>query len=305
MATLRTVTVTTLDLPELVLYQTLRRLDEHERAGVLVATNVKVVKRLLASPFAVESALLTPAWLETLRPLLEARPEAELPVYLGDKALLEQITGYTLHQGALAVGRIPPQPGLDALLQRAPRPWLLTAVDGIASAENLGAIVRNAAAFGTDALVVGETCGSPFQRRAVSGSMGTIFSQPVAQVADLPSTLRDLQRRGVRCVAAHLGPGTLPLREVDLRGARTGPVDELDPEVAHLLHEAPCEILRPPSAAHALDGRVGDLVGEHLRGDRPRCPQSGSGSRETPAAPPAASRSPGHRGGAPLRRRGG
>ena len=118
----------------------------------------------------------------------------------------------------MAVGRIPPQPGLDALLQRAPRPWLLTAVDGIASAENLGAIVRNAAAFGTDALVVGETCGSPFQRRAVSGSMGTIFSQPVTQVADLRSTLRDLQRRGVRCVAAHLGPGTLPLRQVDLRG---------------------------------------------------------------------------------------
>jgi tRNA G18 (ribose-2'-O)-methylase SpoU len=212
------VPVSSLEMPELSLYQTLRRLDEHERAGVLVATNVKVVKRLLASPFAVESALLTPAWLDTLRPLLAARPEAELPVYVGDKVLLEQITGYTLHQGALAVGRIPPQPGLDTLLRHAPRPWLIAAVDGIASAENLGAIVRNAAAFGTHALVVGETCGSPFQRRAVSGSMGTIFSQPAAQVPNLVETLHDLRRRGVRCVAAHLGEGTLPLREVDLRG---------------------------------------------------------------------------------------
>lgn len=104
MATLNIKPVQSLDAPELALYLTLRRVDEHERAGVLVATNAKVVRRLLASRFAVTSALLTPAWLEQLEPQLRARPETEIIVYVGEKELLETITGYQLHQGAMAVG---------------------------------------------------------------------------------------------------------------------------------------------------------------------------------------------------------
>src|ERR1039458_7024571 len=101
--------VQSLDAPELALYLTLRRVEEHERAGVLVAANNKVIKRLLASRFTVVSALLTPAWLERLEPLLRARPGEDICVYVGEQKLLETITGYQLHQGALAVAQIPPQ----------------------------------------------------------------------------------------------------------------------------------------------------------------------------------------------------
>ena len=161
--------------------------------------------------------LLTPAWLEKLEPSLRASPE-EIRVYVGERALLETITGYQLHQGALAVANIPPQPGWAALLDSAARPLLLAAVEGIASAENLGAVVRGCAAFGVSFLIVGETCGSPFQRRAVSGSMGTIFEQPVARVENLVATLAALRARGVRCLAANPRPGAQELRAADLRG---------------------------------------------------------------------------------------
>jgi tRNA G18 (ribose-2'-O)-methylase SpoU len=216
-ATLHIETIQSLEAPELAWYRTLKRPEEHERAGVLVATNEKVVRRLLASRFPVVSALLTPAWLEKLEASLRARPE-EIHVYVGDKALLETITGYQLHQGALALGRIPPQPGLEVLLETAARPLLLAAVEGIASAENLGSVIRSCAAFGASILIVGETCGSPFQRRAVSGSMGTIFEQPVAQVDNLVATLTALRARGVRCLAAHPRPNAQKLAAVDLRG---------------------------------------------------------------------------------------
>jgi tRNA G18 (ribose-2'-O)-methylase SpoU len=210
--------VQALDAPELALYLTLRRVDEHERAGVLVAANAKVIKRLLASRFTVVSALLTPAWLEKLEPQLRARTEAELPIYVAEQKILETITGYTLHQGALAVARIPPQPEFETLLKNSPRPLLLAAVEGIASAENLGAVVRSCAAFGAHFLIVGETCGSPHQRRAVSGSMGAIFTQPVVRVANLVETLTTLRARGVRCLAAHPRPGATKLAQADLRG---------------------------------------------------------------------------------------
>lgn len=215
-ATLHIETVQSLEAPELMLYRTLKRPEAHERAGVLVATNEKVVQRLLASRFPIISVLLTPAWLERLEAKLRARPEA-IQVYVGEKALLETITGYQLHQGALAVAKIPPQPGFASLLETASHPLLIAAVEGIASAENLGAIIRGCAAFGVSFLIVGETCCSPFQRRAVSGSMGTIFEQPVAQVENLVATLTTLRAHGVRCLAAHPRAEAKKLATVNLR----------------------------------------------------------------------------------------
>ena len=217
MAILHLQPVSSLDAPELALYRTLKRVEEHERAGVLVAANIKVIRRLLASRFTVVSALLTPAWLEKLEPQLRARPEA-IGVYVADQKILETITGYKLHQGALAVAKIPPLPDLETLLKNSPRPLLLAAVEGIASAENLGAVVRSCAAFGAHFLIIGETCGSPFQRRAVAGSMGTIFEQPIVRVENLAETLAGLRTRGVRCLAAHPRPDATKLSAADLRG---------------------------------------------------------------------------------------
>ena len=216
MAILRIQPVQTLDAPELAVYLTLRRLEEHVRQGVLVAANHKVIKRLLESRFTVLSVLLTPAWFAKLEPQLRARPEAIL-VFLADQPLLETITGYKMHQGALAVAQIPPAANLETLLQKAPRPRLLAAAEGVASAENLGAMVRSCAAFGAHCLIVGETSGSPFQRRAVAGSMGAIFTQPVVQVPDLVATLGSLRAQGIRCLAAHPRPEARKLPATDLR----------------------------------------------------------------------------------------
>ncbi|MFO1488463.1 MAG: RNA methyltransferase [Verrucomicrobiota bacterium] len=209
-------TVESLDLPELKYYLTLKRVEEHEREGVLVAANIKTVRRLLASKFAAVSVLVTPEWLEKLRPMLESRQEA-IEVYVAGQKLLESITGYKMHQGALAVAKIPPRPDFETLFINAPRPRLLAAVEGLASAENLGAMVRSCAAFGVQILIIGETCGSPYQRRAVAGSVGTIFEQPVASVASLKATIERLRSEGVRCLAAHPRSGATPLAKADLR----------------------------------------------------------------------------------------
>ncbi len=218
MAILKIQPVQSLDAPALTLYRTLKRTEEHERAGVLVAANFKTVKRLLASRYPVISVLVTPAWLEKLAPLLRLRPETEILVYVAEQKLLETITGYVMHQGALAVAKIPPLPDLETLLKNSPRPRLLAAVEGIASAENLGAVVRSCAAFGASFLIVGETCGSPFQRRAVAGSMGTIFKQPLVRVENLVATLLALRAQGVRCLAAHPRADAKKLMHADLRG---------------------------------------------------------------------------------------
>ena len=111
--------ITSLDLPELAPYRTMRRPLEHERQGIFVAEGEKVVRRLLESRFEVVSVLLPEKHLEAFRPLLEARPE-KLTVYLADKKLLESLIGFSMYQGQLAVGKIPPPASLDDILSNKP-----------------------------------------------------------------------------------------------------------------------------------------------------------------------------------------
>lgn len=190
------------DLPELQPYRTMRRQMAHREEGIFVAEGEKVVRRLLESKFGVISALMPERWLAQLEPLLKARPET-VRVFIAEKALLETLTGFSMYQGLLAVGRIPGQIPLEQILVDSPRPHLLVAVDALSNAENLGALVRNCAAFDTQALIVGETSSSPFLRRAVRSSMGTVFQLPIVETPNLIHCLSELRERGVRCVAAH------------------------------------------------------------------------------------------------------
>jgi tRNA G18 (ribose-2'-O)-methylase SpoU len=189
-------------LPELQPYQTMRRQWEHREQGIFVAEGAKVVRRLLESRFIVRSVLMPEKWLAELQPLIESRAEP-VHVFLAPKKLLENLTGFSMYQGLLAVGQVPEQRTLEQVLDTAPRPLLLAAADGLSSAENVGTMVRNCAAFGANALITSPTCASPFLRRAVRSSMGTIFNLPVVEAPDVSAALRFLKTRGVYCVAAH------------------------------------------------------------------------------------------------------
>lgn len=207
--------ITSLDGPELAPYATMRRQLEHREQGIFVAEGEKVVRRLLASRFGVVSVLLPQKWLEELEPVLAARPE-DVAVFVAEKPLLEKLTGFTMYQGLLAVGRIPPARPLDAILSESPRPYLLAAVDSLSSAENIGTVVRNCAGFNVHGLVVGETCASPFIRRAVRSSMGTVFELPIVETSNLMRSLQRMREQNIRCIAAHPrsdGP-TLPRAEL-------------------------------------------------------------------------------------------
>jgi tRNA G18 (ribose-2'-O)-methylase SpoU len=194
--------INSFDLPALQPYRTMRRQMAHRQEGIFVAEGEKVVRRLLASSFSVLSLLLPEKWLAELEHALQARPEP-IEVFVAEKQLLETLTGFSMYQGLLAVGKIPVPMPFAEILERSSRPYLLVAVDTLSNAENLGALVRNCAAFGVQALVVGETCCSPFLRRAVRSSMGAIFQLPVFESHDLVGTLQELRARGIRCIAAH------------------------------------------------------------------------------------------------------
>ena len=245
------------DLPELAPYRTLRYQFEHRAQGIFVAEGEKVVRRLIESRLPVLSVMLPEKWLEDFQRHLAGRVE-DIRVFVGAKDLLEQLTGFTMYQGVLAVGKVPSPPSLETILETSPRPLLLVAADELSNAQNMGVLVRNCAAFAAHALLAGETCCSPFLRRAVRASMGTVFNLPVIEVgSDLPTnrssrrlearsqlrnaecgmrnptqeaeslqvgcggladTLRQLRLHGVRCIAAHPHTDRRTLPQADFTG---------------------------------------------------------------------------------------
>jgi tRNA G18 (ribose-2'-O)-methylase SpoU len=202
------------DLPELTPYRTMRLQHEHRVERIFVAEGEKIVRRLLESRLGVVSVLLPHKWVPEFAPLLAHRPE-HIRVFVAEKELLETLTGFTMYQGLLAVGQVPDAITLETALAMSPRPHLLAAVDGLTNAENLGSLVRNCVAFGVQTLLVGETCSSPYLRRAVRASMGTVFELPLVETTDLAAALLDLRSRGVRGVAAHPHADRRPIAEAN------------------------------------------------------------------------------------------
>ncbi|MCX7983718.1 MAG: RNA methyltransferase [Bacteroidetes bacterium] len=195
--------ITSLEIPDLQPYRTLRQPFEHFKKGLFVAEGEKVVQRLLETSIPLVSILLTPEWFQVYEPLLRQRSEA-LTAYCAPKALLERIVGYHLHQGIMALAQIPKALKLEDLIQQSEQPHLFVALDGLTNAENVGVIVRNCAAFGVHGIIVGETSSSPYLRRAVRNSMGAIFKIPIFHSQNLVETLTTLNTTySCTLVAAH------------------------------------------------------------------------------------------------------
>lgn len=207
-----------LELPELWPYKTLKFQERHRSSGVFVAEGELCVIRLIESGWGIRSVLAPTDWIAERRDWIAAQPGGELRVYTADRVLLETLTGFDYYQGLLAVGELPPPVQLGELLDRRKGPRLLMAAEELANAENLGGLIRNCAAFGVSGLVTGETCCSPFLRRATRASMGTLFRVPIVESPHLQSALLFMRESGIRCLAAHPRPDSPAPWDLDLTG---------------------------------------------------------------------------------------
>ncbi|MBX9619939.1 MAG: RNA methyltransferase, partial [Hyphomicrobiales bacterium] len=77
----------------------------------------------------------------------------------------------------------------------------LLAAIGIANHDNLGALLRNAAAFGVDMVALDATCCDPLYRKAIRVSVGAALSLPIAFADDGPAMLRTLAAHDVQVLA--------------------------------------------------------------------------------------------------------
>lgn len=185
----------------------LRKRSEPE-AGLFIAEGEKVIARALAAGYPMRSMLLSQRWLATMAPVIAA---AGAPVFVGEDALLQEVTGFHVHRGALAsMGRLPPADA-GVVLAAARRVVVLERVN---NHTNIGAIFRSAAALGADAVLLAPDCADPLYRRAVRVSMGTVFAVPYAKLEPWPAALGLLAEHGYRRVALTPAPDAVDLREL-------------------------------------------------------------------------------------------
>jgi tRNA G18 (ribose-2'-O)-methylase SpoU len=182
-----------------------RRAKHEPEAGFFLAEGVPVMLRAARAGYPLRSVLLAEN-----RALPEGLPEA--PVYQASYEVLEAVTGFHVHRGALAsFGRLALPPA-DELLARATRVLVLEDVN---NHTNLGAVFRSAAGLGIDAVLLTPTCCDPLYRRAVRVSMGEVFALPYAYL-DWPDGLATLRTAGFRVLALTPRTDATRLEEVVL-----------------------------------------------------------------------------------------
>ena len=171
--------VTAVDDPVLADYVRLTDMALRSRKepaeGLFIAEGDKVIRRALDAGYRMRSMLLEEKWLPTMAAVVDA---VDGPVYLADLDLLERVTGYSVHRGALASVARRPEPEALELAASARR---LVVLEEVNNHTNIGAILRCAAGLGVDAVLLDPRCADPLYRRSVKVSMGAVFAVPWAQ----------------------------------------------------------------------------------------------------------------------------
>lgn len=180
--------------------------------GLYIAESSRVLRRALAAGHRPRSFFLAEKWLADLADVFEQYPD--VPVYVGPAALLEEITGFHLHRGAMAAMHRPAPVPLPELLAGARR---VAVLEDIVDHTNVGAIFRSAAALGLDAVLVTPRCGDPLYRRSVRVSMGTVFQVPWARLENWPADLAVLRDHGFTVAAMELTDDAVDVDELAAR----------------------------------------------------------------------------------------
>ena len=185
----------------------LRRRTEPER-GLYIAESQKVIRRALRAGHRPRSYLMARRWLDDLSDIVADAEAQGIPVYFGEHDVIEQLTGFHLHRGALAAMQRPVLPDVESLLAGARR---VVVLEDVVDHTNVGAIFRSAAALGVDAVLITPRCADPLYRRSIRVSMGTVFQVPWTRIDPWPGGLDLLKKAGLTVVAMALTDDSVPL----------------------------------------------------------------------------------------------
>jgi tRNA G18 (ribose-2'-O)-methylase SpoU len=213
----RLIEITSADDPRISAFQNIKERDLVGREGRFIVEGTVVLRMLAAAhkeqrAFAAECLFVLRNRLNGVSDILAEFPE-DVPIYIADGAVMDEIVGFHLHRGILALGKKLDASVQPALIDQLPEESLVLIGCGMSNHDNLGAMFRNAAAFMADAVFLDETCCDPLYRKALRVSVGSVLSVPYQREGSALEMLEALASAGFEIW--NLSPaGTHEIRQI-------------------------------------------------------------------------------------------
>jgi TrmH family RNA methyltransferase len=151
--------------------------------------------------------------------MCEKEFSSETRVCLVADSIFDSLSEESAPEGVIGVAHM--QQGIHRVWQDVPdRTERVMLLESVRDPSNLGAILRSAAAFGVDRLVLSADCADIYNAKTVRASMGTLFSQRIDRATDLAAAIEALRASGRRVFAAALDEsaerlGDFPIQKGD------------------------------------------------------------------------------------------
>lgn len=179
--------------------------------GLYIAESEKVIRRALAAGHRPRSFLMAARWLTDLADVVVAAEQDGIPVYVAEHDVIEALTGFHLHRGALAAMH---RPALSSVAEVVAGARRVVVIEDVVDHTNVGAIFRSCAALDVDAVLVTPRCADPLYRRSIRVSMGTVFQVPWTRIDPWPAGAQLLRDLGFVVAALALADDAVTLDQV-------------------------------------------------------------------------------------------
>ena len=187
--------------PDLSLFADLKDKDL-KNSGICIGEGGFVIRRMMEAGLEILTVLGTEDQIAKL-PELSSRIA---PMVIMTKEEISRVAGFNFHRGIIAAASRPEMPDLSSLLALSPSPPMIVVLPHTSEADNVGAIMRSAAAFGIDHIVLGDKCADPFSRKAIRASMAACFTRTVSVIRDEEEAASLLRKAGYGIVTMEVCP---------------------------------------------------------------------------------------------------
>ena len=192
-----------------------RERPDGDMAGFFIGEGVMVINRAVHAGHMLLTLVVSQKF-DLSR--FENLPE-DLEVLRCDPEVLQAISGHPDLKDPIGLFLRPTTDNITAVIEHAE---ILLLTESVQNPTNMGMIMRNAAAFGVDAVCVDSSSCDPLYRRAVRVSMGQVFAVPHVRINTIPETITHLRELGFQTIAL------TPDRKADVLGTvlrrNTGPI---------------------------------------------------------------------------------
>ncbi len=181
--------------------------EESMQEGMVIGRNA--VRELLKSGRTVDKLYVQRGEREgSIVVLVAEAVERRIPVIETDRAKLDKMTDFAVHQGVVAMAAEKEYCSVEDILalarERGEKPFLIIA-DGITDPHNLGALIRCAEGVGAHGLIIPKRRAVGLTPAVTKASCGAIEHLPVAKVTNLAATIEELKKQGIWIFAAEAG----------------------------------------------------------------------------------------------------